>query len=532
MAIPGRKLFGSVNFSKRFKFYRKWLACFVAAGVFGSILHRKPLGPQTETGNETFAILMASIVLWISNPIPVYVTALLGPIIAVWLQVLVETGPGGNVVRIPRRVAGEMVLGYMMNGIVSVALGGFVLARALNKCLVGSTLISDLFSKHIRSGRSLCLALFILILTPMYISALIPHEAAVMVSFNLLSPVIYSVDSEIAKVILLALMLGGNLGGMLSSISTPQNILLFFSSKDLTFGGWLKVSLPVTLVAAIGVWIGLLVMWKPWRMNLTGELMRGLRRSSLRSSLDIDPESTDTKSITNDEAKAKDNMSPLMKFYTLIITLMAILLWLSARYLEDTFGGLGIVSLFPLVALFGFGILDKDDLSSLPWDIVLLAMGATTLSSICMNSGLFDIIETEFNEILGPPLCGWTRLALLCALITVSAAIKSRYIAALVYLPLAFRAIGSSPQAVGQRILVAFSCSAGMLFPISGLVNAFISQIKRPPNDHHFSSSSSDDPKNGPFIISPLEMTAVGTLGTIVSFLTIITVGYAAIKVL
>ena len=208
--------------------YRKPIALAVAVAVFAWILFRRPMGSETPTGNETFALLMFSIVLWISNPLPVYVTALLAPILAVWLQVLVKEGVV-PLERLERKYAGELVLKFMINRIVTVALGGFVLAKALNKALHGISRFANLFIKYAGNGKSFCWLLLVLILTPMYLSAMIPHEAAVIITFNLISPVIYAlpVDSEMAKVSLLALMLGGNLGGMLSSISTPQNILLF-----------------------------------------------------------------------------------------------------------------------------------------------------------------------------------------------------------------------------------------------------------------------------------------------------------------
>ena len=72
---------------------------------------------------------------------------------------------------------------------------------------------------------------------------------------------------------------------------------------------------------------------------------------------------------------------------------------------------------------------------------------------------------------------------------------------------------------VGQKILVAFACSAGMLLPISGLINAFILQV-RPIH------SENKDER----YISTNELTVAGALGTTISFLSIISVGYLMIK--
>lgn len=518
-----------------YKSFRKVISVLIACLVFISILRRRPFGTDSLTGNETFAILIFSIILWIGNPVPVYVTALAGPVLAVWLQVLVKEG--SPLQRLERKDAGELVLTFMVNRIVTVALGGFVLARALNKALSGTTWFANLFIKHASNGRSFSLFLLVLILVPMYLSAMIPHEAAVLITFNLIAPVIYALPTEsaLAKVSLLAMMLGGNLGGMLSSISTPQNILLFSSAKEtgassglfhLTFFVWAKVSVPVTLIAAIGCWLGLLLIWRPWRYKLLASSITPV----------LDPERLEGESESSGYSDASCIVTPLklgdcqkhqpkplkpvLKYWTFLVTILTVFLWLSARYLQNTFGGLGIVSLVPIVALFGAGVLDKDDLHALPWDIVLLAMGATTLSAICKNSGLFDLIEKEFESILGL-LNGWTRISLLCLLMTLSSAVKSRYIAALVYLPLAFRAIGSTSSAqtaafiVGQKILVAFACSAGMILPISGLINAFIIQIG-PLNAEQKEQK----------YISTTDLTVAGTLGTIVSLASITTIGY------
>lgn len=523
------------NLSFIYKFYRKYrkiISILVAAAAFAAILHRKPMGTTTLTGNETFAILILCSILWISNPFPVYVVALMAPLLAVWLQVLVNRDAYGNVSgRMDRQDAGELVLKFMTNRIVTVALGGFVLARALNKSLSGTYFFANFFIKHARTGKSFSCLLLGLILIPMYLSALVPHEAAVMITFDLVAPVIYSLpgDSHVAKVSLLAIMLGGNLGGMLSSISTPQNILLFSSPDEnsaanftLTFFEWAKVSIPVTLVAAIGVWIGLMVIWRTWRLQISPATTSTLDEERCTANdVDISRETAGT------PLKLK-KLSPMLKYYTILVTIITVFFWLSSGRLGNTFGGLGIVSLFPIVALFGANVLDKDDLNALPWDVVLLAQGATTLSAICKNSGLFELIEKEFQVMLGP-LCGWVKIALLCTIMSVSAATKSRYIAALIYLPLAFRALGPATSAetssliIGQKILVAFSCSTGMLLPISGLVNVFISQIKPPHSEHK------EERKK---YLSTVELTVVGALGTFVSLAAILSVGWLFINLL
>lgn len=515
-------------------FTRRLISFSVAIGTFFWILWRRPFGADGgPTGNESFALLMFAIVLWIGNPIPPFVTALMMPMLAVWLGIMINPKTKQPM---PRKAAADLVLQFMMNRIVVVVLGSFVLSRALKKAFAGTESVSRWYLRWTESGRAYCWLLLALIAMPMYASALIPHEAATMLIFNLLSPVLFALpaDSPVAKSSILALMLGGNLGGMLSTISTPQNILLFSDDlsavESISWFKWIRVSLPVTAVAAIGCWLALVLSWRAWRLSLAGE---GIEPRPPTPADDIEIGYGDDTSIAEEERpltklKAAKPMPQLLKIWTCIVAAVTVFMWIASRRLEGSLGGLSAVSLFPVVALFGSGVLSRDDLAKLPWDVILLAMGATSLSSICVHSGLMSLIEEGFAAHLGA-LRGWPRLVLLCVVMAVSGAIKSRYIAALVYLPLAFAIIKADPDNVklaagsfipaGQKILTAFACSAGMILPISGLINATISELREPEGKKER-------------YIRTRELVWIGSLGTIISLLSIITVGYVIIHFL
>ncbi len=512
---------------------RRIFSLCVATGFFLFSLWRRPFGAAGgATGNESFSLLIFAIILWIGNPIPPFVTALLMPLLAVWLGILIDQK---TKLPIPRKEAADLVLSFMVNRIVVVVLGSFVLSRALKKALAGTMTVSEWFMRGAHNGRKYPFLLLALIALPMYASAFIPHEAATMLIFNLLSPVIFALpaSSQLAKTSIYALMLGGNLGGMLSTISTPQNILLF-SHRDasggyeLTWSKWILVSLPVTGVAAVGCWLALVLGWRAWTLCLD----EAIRPRPPTPAVEIEigysaDDEEDSKSIDNASLlhHPYKRMHPLLRAWTFVVALITVGMWMSALYFDKWLGGLSAVSLFPVVALFGSGVLDRHDLQQLPWDIILLAMGATSLSSICIHSGLMGLIEQGFAEHLGT-LTGWPRLALLCAIMAFSGAVKSRYIAALVYLPLAFSVINSDPLnkgllhtflPTGQKILTAFACSAGMVLPISGLINATISELREPEGKKEK-------------YVKTRELVLVGTIGTVISLVSILTVGQFVIK--
>lgn len=66
-------------------------------------------------------------------------------------------------------------------------------------------------------------------------------------------------------------------------------------------------------------------------------------------------------------------------YYTIFISIISIALWMANRSLLPWLGGMGLTAIFPMVALFGGGVLGKEDLRLFPWDVVLLAMGGTVL---------------------------------------------------------------------------------------------------------------------------------------------------------
>ncbi len=515
---------------------RKLFSLLFALFAFFFSLWRRPFGAAGgATGNESFSLLLFAIILWIGNPVPPFVTALLAPMLAVWLGILIDPVSKAPM---PRKDAADLILSFMVNRIVVVVLGSFVLSRALKKALAGTMVVSEWFMQGARSGRRYAVLLLALIALPMYASALIPHEAATMLIFNLLSPVIFALpaSSQLAKTSIYALMLGGNLGGMLSTISTPQNILLFSrqdpqaNSYQLTWSKWILVSLPVTGVAAVGCWVALVLGWRAWRIELDASVEP--RPPTPAAEIEIGYSS----SISSDDSTADkplllllprhQAMHPVLKCWTFLVSLLTVGMWMSARYFDCWLGGLSAVSLFPVVALFGAGVLDRQDLQQLPWDVILLAMGATSLSSICVHSGLMKLIEGGFAAHLGS-LTGQSRLILLCVIMAFSGAVKSRYIAALVYLPLAFSAINADPLhanaaaasflPTGQKILTAFACSAGMVLPISGLINATVSELREPEGRKQR-------------YLKTRELVLVGTIGTVISLASILTVGQFVIN--
>lgn len=55
---------------------------------------------------------------------------------------------------------------------------------------------------------------------------------------------------------------------------------------------------------------------------------------------------------------------------------------------------MGVLAIVPLVAFFGFGVLNKDDFNGFLWNVVMLAMGGLALGEAVQSSGLLLEIST------------------------------------------------------------------------------------------------------------------------------------------
>src|SRR5271168_3806756 len=73
-------------------------------------------------------------------------------------------------------------------------------------------------------------------------------------------------DSQMSKALILGIALASNIGGMLSPIASPQNIVaLQIMSPQPSWSVWFFIALPVGIFSILCIWLLLLVSFKPGR---------------------------------------------------------------------------------------------------------------------------------------------------------------------------------------------------------------------------------------------------------------------------
>jgi phosphate transporter len=250
-------------------------------------------------------------------------------------------------------------------------------------------------------------------------------------------------DSQMSKALILGIALASNIGGMLSPIASPQNIVaLQIMEPPPSWGIWFFIALPVGIISILLIWVILLLTFHP---------SRGTTIVPIRP--------------------VRDRYTGVQWFITLV-TLGTIVLWCVSHQLDHVFGDMGVIAIIPLILFFGTGILTKEDFNNFLWTIIILAAGGLSLGKAVNSSGLLHTIANIITDKV-EGLSLYMVLVVFASLILVVATFISHTVAALIILPLVY-SVGAGMDEPHPNLLVmggALMCSAAMGLPTSGFPN-------------------------------------------------------------
>jgi phosphate transporter len=246
-----------------------------------------------------------------------------------------------------------------------------------------------------------------------------------------------------SKAVIMGIALASNIGGMLSPIASPQNVVaLGFMEPAPTWGQWFFITIPVGIVSILLIWVLLLVTFQPGK----GTTIVPIRPVRERFTM--------------------------MQWFVSVVCLTTIALWCASHQLESEFGDMGVIAIIPIVIFFGIGILTKEDFNNFPWTIIILAAGGLALGKAVRSSGLLHTIAGGISaEVEGMELYG--ILVIFSGLTLFVATFISHTVAALIILPLVAD-IGNGTEEPHPNLLIMAStlmCSAAMALPTSGFPN-------------------------------------------------------------
>lgn len=206
-------------------------------------------------GKMALGLLVAAVYLWVTEPIPMGVTALaamvLMPVFGVLNYAEVWTG--------------------WISSVIFFVLASFALTKAMLKTKIPAKLVFQLL--RISRGKSVNMVLAFMIscaCISMFISDL-PCTAifAGLAMSTIIEAGGYPIGkSNLAKCLMIGISFGSMIGGMSTPIGTAMNIMVLGMLKsatgiEVTFLKWMAMALPVALITLPVSWLVLIKIFKP-----------------------------------------------------------------------------------------------------------------------------------------------------------------------------------------------------------------------------------------------------------------------------
>lgn len=411
----------------------RWLALPLA---FGAGAVAVTAGSWTFEQGLMTGILVLAAVLWITEAVPLFVTSL----VVIGAEVLLLANPG-RWVFFGYAAGGGPSFGAILNAAVSPTLvlffAGLVMARAAVKESVDQAMGGWLLRPFTRSRR---LMLFGVMGVTALFSMWMSNTATTAFMLTLTMPLLAQIPpaDPFRRALLLAVPIAANLGGLGTPIASPPNAIalgyLRQVNAHISFLDWMLVAVPLMLVllAFAGWW---LLRSFPSEANEKPDFSLPVTKLTTRSA------------------------------WVVGIFSVTVLLWLS-----EGLHGLpaSVVALLPVLALLLGGVITRDDINQLEWDVLMLIAGGLALGYGVGITGLD-------HRIVGLLPAGGGIFGVVAALVVatyVLSTLLSNSAVANLLLPIGLAAVERSSHVAAALIAIALTASLAMALPVSTPPNA------------------------------------------------------------
>ena len=333
--------------------------------------------------------------------------------------------------------------------IIFLFLGGFMLAIAIEKIKLHEYFSAKLLSFFPKTPTGIIYALAI---TSALLSSILSNTTITL----LLMPIAMFLSENLKLKIrfLLATAYGASVGGILTPIGTPPNLILlgFLEDKGLEtieFGQWVYMMLPI---------IGVMLLIIPWLLSI------GVKDESV--------EGIGADSIPQLDAQQK-RLYFIMGILALVLVLntFAKQLWGFSLNEKMILLGFGLLMFIPKI-----GFLEWEDTRNLPYEIIFLFGAGFSIAKAFGSTGLASEIAHKLSFISDMPLF-WMFL-LVAFVVAFSTEVTSNTALTSIAIPIFYeftKAKDMSPE-TGMILLIVATISASYAFmlPIATPPNAII----------------------------------------------------------
>ncbi|WP_407505631.1 SLC13 family permease [Vibrio parahaemolyticus] len=397
--------------------------------LFIILFNTLPFEPQVVTG---ISILVFVAILWLTEAIHVSITALLIPMLAVFLGVFNT----------------QTALNNFSNSIIFLFLGGFALAAALHKQKLDQALADKVLL--IARGR-MSVAVFMLFGVSAGLSMWISNTATAAMMLPLVLGVMTKLDAKKNHNTFLFVLLGiaysASIGGIATLVGSPPNAIAA-AEVGLNFTEWMKLGLPISLILMPIAILVLYIMTKP----------------DLSHKFELDHKPVEW---TNG------------KMVTLAIFLLTVTLWIFSKPINTMLGGFAkfdtLVAIGAILLLGASRAVEwKDIEKTTDWGVLILFGGGICLSNVLKATGTSVFLAhslTGFLEQAGVLLTILSVVAFVVFLTEFASNTASAALLVPVFATIA-EALGLSPVILSALIAVAASCA--FMLPVATPPNAIV----------------------------------------------------------
>jgi sodium-dependent dicarboxylate transporter 2/3/5 len=362
---------------------RKYIGLFLGIAAFIAIFLFADLEPGKPEVTATLAVAALMAIWWVTETIPLAVTALVPVVLFPALGIL----------------DGKAVSEVYMNHIIFVYVGGFMMALAMEKWNLHRRIaLRLLLLIGVSPGR----ILLGFMATSAFLSMWISNTATTMMMIPIVLSVVVSLEetlsartiSRYATGLFLAIAYSASIGGMSTLVGSPTNLvcpriltLLYPAAPDISFTSWMAFALPIALIMLVALFLVIYLLFRP------REKWEHLDHAHFKNAY---------------RALGKAGVEERI---VLVLFLVLALLWITRTgisfnhftlpgwagvfrtpgYIND-----GTVAIFISVILFilpsrsrkGERIMDWETARKIPWNIVLLFGGGFALALGFESSGL------------------------------------------------------------------------------------------------------------------------------------------------
>ncbi len=367
------------------------------------------------------ATLVAVIILWITEVIPLYISAMAGSFLLLAL---------GD-------FSAQAVFHPYFDPVIVLFLGGFILAQAMHKYEIDYRMAHEILKRM--GDRPLVFVLGLMLVTA-FLSMWMSNtaSAAIMIPISIIvlrENRLFHRQSRFARGVVLAVAYAATIGGIGSLVGSPPNAIavkyLGEQNISLDFIEWMMKTLPFVVLALFFTWFMLCLFNKPEIEKIEF--------------------SYQTKPL---------NRSQKIIFIVFFITV--------AGWLTTKFTGLSAstVALIPVISLFALGLLDETDLGKISWSTLLLFGGGLSLGSavnqVDIDGWLAGLIQVW---ITGIPLFAALLILVFSGILVTMVASNTASAAILIplMLPLS-NGLGIDMQSIA--LLVAIAVSLDFMMPV------------------------------------------------------------------